>query len=346
MAENARQGPSRGPGGRPKIAAARLAAGLLAAGLLVAGGLAAGWFWFGRGDSRRPAAPVVSAHRLEDIPFNGQRAYEYLKQLCALGRRPSGSPGMAAQQKLLAEHFQRWGGQVRFQRFRVPDPRGGAPVPMANLIVHWHPQSKQRILLCAHYDTLPYPLLDPDDPQGVFVGANDNASGVALLMELAHAVPKLKCNYGIDFVLLDGEEYVFRSTDRFSLGAEYFARQYATEPPPYRYRWGVLLDMIGDRDLQIYQEGYSLWWEDTRPLVHQIWQTARRLAVREFIPQRKYTIRDDHVNLHNIGGIPCIDVIDYDYPFWHTQADTPEQCSALSLAKVGWVVQEWLQSVP
>jgi len=285
--------------------------------------------------------------RLEDIPFNGQRAYEYLKQLCRIGPRPSGSPGMVAQQKLLAEHFRRCGAQVRFQRFTAPapDPRNGRPVPMANLIVHWHPKSKQRILLCAHYDTLPYPMKDPQNPRGVFVGANDNASGVALLMELGHVIPKLDCNYGIDFVLFDAEEYIFQDTDRFFLGSEYFARKYIAEPPPYRYRWGVLLDMVGDRDLRIYQEGHSLWWRDTRPLVVEIWSVARRLGVREFVPRRKYTIRDDHLPLHDIGGIPCIDVIDYEYPQWHTQADVPEQCSALSLAKVGWVIQEWLATV-
>ncbi len=304
------------------------------------------WLLFGPGASPGNGHGAVSDLRLEDIPFNGQRAYKYLKQLCEIGRRPSGSPGMAAQQKLLAEHFQQCGGRVRFQRFRAPDPRDGSPVPMANLIVHWHPQTKRRILLCAHYDTLPYPMLDRDDPQGVFVGANDNASGVALLMELAHVIPKLKCNYGIDFVLLDAEEYIFQDTDRFFLGSEYFARQYVAEPPAYRYRWGVLLDMVGDRDLQLYQEGHSVWWRDTRPLVGQIWEVARRLGVREFIPRRKYAIRDDHLRLHDIGGIPCIDVIDYDYPHWHTRADTPEQCSALSLAKVGWVIQEWLTTVP
>jgi len=216
---------------------------------------------------------------------------------------------------------------------------------MANLIVHWHPKSKQRILLCAHYDTLPYPMKDPQNPRGVFVGANDNASGVALLMELGHVIPKLDCNYGIDFVLFDAEEYIFQDTDRFFLGSEYFARKYIAEPPPYRYRWGVLLDMVGDRDLRIYQEGHSLWWRDTRPLVVEIWSVARRLGVREFVPRRKYTIRDDHLPLHDIGGIPCIDVIDYEYPQWHTQADVPEQCSALSLAKVGWVIQEWLATV-
>ena len=96
-------------------------------------------------------------------------------------------------------------------------------------------------------------------------------------------------------------------------------------------------------DLQIYQERYSTNWKDTKPLVTAIWDTAKRLGVREFIPQKKWEIQDDHLRLHNIGKIPTCDIIDFDYPFWHTTQDLPEKCSALSLAKVGWVIQVWLQ---
>jgi len=288
------------------------------------------------------AGAGMSALRLEEIPFDGARAYEYLKQICALGPRPSGSPGMKAQQELLTEHFTRLGARVRLQRFRARDPRDGSDVPMANLIVEWHPESRQRVLICAHYDTLPYPMLDPVDPRGEFVGANDGASGAALLMALGHDMPRLKAPYGVDFVFFDGEEYIFRTDDPYFLGSEFFATSYVQEPPPYRYRWGVLLDMIGDADLQIYQERQSTWWRDTRPLVEEIWTTARRLGVREFIAQRKHEVRDDHLSLHNIAGIPACVLIDFDYPAWHTRQDTPERCSALSLAKVGWVVREWL----
>ena len=298
----------------------------------------------GRHGPNGSAEAAVSRLRLQDVPFNGARAYEYLEQVCAIGPRPSGSPGMSAQQKLLTGHFQKLGGRVQLQPFRVRHPVDGSIVEMANLIVQWHPQSTRRILLCAHYDTLPFPMLDPVDPKGRFVGANDGASGVAVLMELAHEIPKLGCRYGVDFVLFDGEEFIFSQRHRFFLGSEYFARSYARNPPPFRYRWGVLLDMVGDKDLQIYQERYSMGWKDTRPLVEEIWATARRLGVREFVPTTGYTVRDDHLPLHNIGRIPCCDVIDFDYPPWHTREDTPEQCSALSLAKVGWVIREWLRA--
>jgi hypothetical protein len=316
-----------------------------AIGAAVAGAIV---LWPGRGPDNN-AEGADSRLTLKDIPFDGARAYDYLKKLCAIGPRRSGSPGMTAQQKLLAEHFKKLGGQVEFQRFRIPDPRqplGPPAVPIANIIVRWHPNSKKRILLAAHYDTLPYPLRDPENRQGKFVGANDGASGVAILMELAHEMPKLQTNYGVDFVLLDAEEFMYAENGRFFIGSEYFARQYAGSKLPYRYHWGVLLDMVGDKELQLYQEGHSVSWKDTRPLVESIWATAKRLGVREFIAQKKHTIDDDHLMLHDVGGIPCIDIIDYDYPPWHTQADAPAACSALSLAKVGWVLREWLNSVP
>ena len=318
---------------------------LLAAVILIAGGLAvAAWVFSGDHASDGHAAEAKSALKLDDIPFNGARAYESLKQLCAIGPRPSGSPGMAAQQKLLEEHFQKLGGQVEFQRFRVPHPKDGSPVPMANILIHWQPEIASRILLCAHYDTLPYPMEDKENPLGTFVGANDNASGVAILMELAHDMSTLKSKYGVDFLLLDCEEFRFSRDDRFFLGSEYFARDYARSQPRHPYRWGVLLDMVGDADLQIGQEGNSLWWKDTRPLVEQIWATAARLGVREFIPKKLHDVEDDHLMLHNEGHIPCIDIIDFDYPPWHTQGDTPDKCSPLSLAKVGWVLEEWLKT--
>ncbi len=293
---------------------------------------------------RSDRAPVVSDLRSQDIPFDGERAYGYLKSICELGPRPSGSRGMQRQQALLERHFADLGGRVRWQRFRARHPLDGSPVSMANLIVEWHPRRRERILLCAHYDTRPFPDEDPVNPRGTFVGANDGASGVAVLMGLAHEIHSLQGRLGVDFAFFDAEEFVFRDTDTYFLGSEYFSRAYAGNPPPYRYRHGVLLDMVADADLQIYQERNSVWWPDTKPLVDDIWATAARLGVREFIPQKKYEIRDDHLKLRNIGGIPTCDIIDFDYPYWHTEGDTHERCSALSLAKVGWVVREWLRS--
>ncbi len=291
------------------------------------------------------AAAPASNLKLSDIPFNGAEAYDYLKQLCAIGPRRSGSPGMAVQQKYLVDYFKQLGAKVVPQTFKARHPLTGEPVSMTNLIIQWHPDRKERILLCAHYDTRPFPDRDPHNPRGVFLGANDGASGVAILMELGKSMPKFESRYGVDFVLLDGEELVFGETGTFFLGSEYFASNYVAEPPPYVYKAGVLLDMVGDVDLQIYQERNSLKWKDTKPLVDDIWKTAARLGVKEFVAQPRYEILDDHLKLRNIANIPTCDIIDFDYLPWHTQADDPAHCSALSLAKVGWVIQEWLKSL-
>ena len=328
--------------------ARRLSAQTIFLAVVVVGGcLVVGYIAvFDRGRPRGNAEAAVSRLRLEDIPFNGERAYQYLGQICAIGPRPTGSSGMAAQQKLLTDHFRKLGGQVELQKFRFRHPQDGSPWPGANLIVRWHPESKERILLCTHYDSLPFPLLDRRNPKGTFIGANDGGSGVAVLMELAHEMLRLRCSYGVDFVLFDAEEFIFSRNHPFFVGSEFFAREYVKtkDDRPYKYRWAVLLDMIGDADLQIYQEKNSMGWRDTRPLVEDIWATARRLGVQEFIPRKKYAVSDDHLPLHNIARIPACNIIDFDYPPWHTQGDTIERCSALSLAKVGWVIREWMES--
>jgi len=281
-------------------------------------------------------------------PFDGVRAFRYLEELCDLGPRYSGSSGMQKQQELLVEHFKKLGGQVSLQEFRAKNPLGGT-VDMANIIVQWHPDREERILLAAHYDTRPLPDQDPNPiarEKGVFLGANDGASGTAVLMELAHLMPNLDSKFGVDFVLFDGEELVYQQgRDPYCLGSTWFARQYAAKPPGHKYRWGVLLDMVGDQTLSLYYERQSYVWRDTRPVAVSIWETAKRLGVDEFIPRVGDQVIDDHVPLRNVAKIPTIDIIDFQYPAWHTEADTPRQCSSTSLAKVGWVVYEWLRTV-
>jgi Peptidase family M28 len=259
---------------------------------------------------------------------------------------------MAAQQKLIADHFKKLGGQVSLQEYRERNPQTGGAVPMANMLVQWHPDRKERILLATHYDTRPLPDEDRENPKGTFIGANDGASGVALFMELAKWMPKLDSKYGVDFILLDGEEFVFRKNrgwndrgDPMFLGAAHFAERYVNEPPPYKYRWCVLLDMIANEQLQLYKEGNSVAWRDTRPLVDDIWRVGQKLGVREFIPRVKDDIEDDHLMLHDIGKIPTCDIIDFRgyLRYWHTEQDTPAHCSPLALAKVGWVMLEWLK---
>ena len=285
---------------------------------------------------------------LRDIPFNGQRAFDYLETICAIGPRCTGSEGMARQQKMLTDHFKQFDCQIERQEFTYNHPIEGTPVPGCNLIVRWEPSRPRRILLCTHYDSLPFPLMDPKDPKGRFIGANDSGSGTALFMELGHSMTTIlnqnQTDFGVDFVFLDAEEFLFEPNGRFFVGSEFFAQQYAANTQrTWKYEQGVLLDMIADADLQIYYDRTSMSWRESAPIARAVWKTAKELGVKEFIASPKYEVRDDHVMIRNLGGIPCVDVIDFDYPSWHTIQDVPANCSAVSLAKVGWVIQEWLK---
>jgi hypothetical protein len=286
--------------------------------------------------------------RSEEAAVSGDRAMRHLVELCDLGPRPSGSAAMQRQRELLAAHFRAAGARVEGQAFQVRDRRTGQPVPMENLIVTWHPDRRERVLLGAHYDTRPFPDSDPVDPQGRFVGANDGASGTALLMELARFMPGLEGPDGVDFVLFDAEEYVFGVGDPYCLGSNFFARQYAaaqaTGKPPHRYACAVVLDMVADKDLEIWQERNSVAWPETRPIVEEIWDVAGRLGEKRFVSRPRHAVEDDHMPLRMIGRIPACDVIDFDYPQWHTTADTPEHCAPESLEAVGRVILEWLRT--
>src|SRR5437762_2418321 len=149
-------------------------------------------------------------------PIDGRRAYGYLKQICDIGPRIAGSEANARQRKLVAEHFTKRGGTVREQPFRAEHPLTGRRVDMVNLIGSWHPDRLQRVVIGAHYDTRPHPDQE-DDPERrklPFLGANDGASGVALLMEIAHHLDKLETSWGVDLVLFDGEELVYGDEPR------------------------------------------------------------------------------------------------------------------------------------
>ena len=278
---------------------------------------------------------------------DAKRAFGYLSQICDLGSRTSGTDGMLRQQELLEEHFTTLGGDVKYQSFDTVHPVSGAPVRLANMIVSWHPAATERVLVCCHYDTRPYPDRDPLPANRTkpFIGANDGGSGVALLMELGHHISQIDPTYGVDFVFFDAEELVYQVTGgKYFIGSEHFATEYRDNPPEHRYVCGVLVDMVGDKDLQLFQEKYSLSYAPD--VTRSIWALAARLRVREFIPRRKHEVRDDHLPLNQIAGIPTCDIIDFDYPHWHTRNDIPAACSGESLTKVGRVLLTWLQEVP
>jgi hypothetical protein len=320
---------------RPWYAAAVI--GLFAAGLALISLIGK------RGPSIDTESAAAAEARYAQIPFDGRAAMADLERLCALGPRPSGSEAMQRQQTLLVEHFQALGAQVTRQSFRVRHPQTGAPVEMANLVVEWFPETKERYLLCAHYDTRPFPDRDPVRPQGRFVGANDGASGTAVLMELGRHMKHLRGRRGVDFVLFDGEELVYAENDPYFLGSTHFAQTLRAAPPAHRYRAGLLLDMVGDAYLTIRREPISMRY--ARFVLDEVWNAALRLGVREFdYRPLAVDVRDDHVPLNEIARIPTADLIDFEYPHWHTEGDLPDKCSAQSLEKVGRVVYEWLRT--
>jgi hypothetical protein len=310
----------------------------------------------GTGQIQLPAQNQRASDRLQDPKstpakaadkFNQDFAFSHLEAICEIGPRISATAGMVAQQKLLQSHFESVGGSVTYQRFNVNDPRTGNLAELQNMIVRWHPEREKRLMFCCHYDTRPFPDRDPVNPQGVFIGANDGGSGAALLCELGRHIQNMEGPYGIDFVFFDGEEFVFLAKrDPMFLGSQFFANQYAAGRHDVKYVYAILVDMIGDADLQLPLETNSLKY--ARKLTRSIWDVARQLKVREFMIKKGHAVRDDHLPLNEIAGIPTCDIIDFDYPnprfrnqYWHTTQDTIDKCSADSLGKVGMVLLEW-----
>jgi len=316
---------------------------IMVAVLAVVIGIAVFVAMWGR-DSGPPAASLTIPP-----PYRADRAEAYLRQICDFGPRPSGSAAMLQQQEFLENYFTKAGAEVEMQAFKQRDPNTGAGIEMVNIIARFNPDAKQRYLLCAHYDTRPFPDRDPVNPRGVFVGANDGASGVAALMELAHHVDSLPPSIGVDMVMFDGEELVYQERrDSYFLGSTYFAQNYINSQPKKPYIAGVLLDMVGDRELRIYYERNS--WNYARDVCKSVFETAEMLEVDAFVPRVRHDIRDDHLPLNEIAKIPTIDIIDFDYPrpgigapqYWHTTQDTPENCSGHSIATVVYVIHQWL----
>ena len=328
----------------PKGGAFLLLGFLALAAVLLLVAIGGGVFDRGPGQTESPSIRAIPA------AYDSDRAFGYLQQLCDLGPRPSGSDAMVRQQQMLQKFFTNRGAAVTMQTFDIRHPEDGSDVALANLIASWHPERSKRYLLCAHYDTRPFPDQDRLNRRGIFIGANDGASGTAALMELAHQMNELPQDVGVDIVLFDGEEFVWQQgRDDYFLGSTFFARKYIASPPAIPYQAGILLDMIGDRELTIYYEQNSLRY--ARDVVKSIWRTADNLGVRAFVPRARHTIDDDHIPLNKIAGIPTVDLIDFDYPrvgigapsYWHTEQDIPENCSGDSLAAVVWVVHQWLK---
>ncbi len=309
--------------------------------------------------SRNTVATLSSPTDEKD--FDGERAMKVLEQIVALGPRKSGSPAMKKQQDMLTEHFKELGADVQLQEFPYTPPSRGKRTTIRNLIVVWNPNASHRILICTHYDTRPYSDQDSTNKRGIMPGANDGASGAALLYELGRQMQALKnAPIGVDFVFFDAEEYVFNNrqtagdrADPLFVGSAQFANEYNLRRNKgqlsFVYDCGVLLDMIGDKHLDLYFEQNSMNNPTAKQTAEEIWSIAQTMGFAEFHSEIKHDIRDDHIMLNTVG-IPTCDIIDFDYPdltnsnlYWHTQQDTPDKCSAESLTKVGSVLLAWIK---
>jgi glutaminyl-peptide cyclotransferase len=276
-------------------------------------------------------------------PFDGNRAIKYLRTICDIGPRVSDTDNMRKQQKLLQEHFEKLGAEVRLQKFTGTQPSRKGKFDLTNMIIRWPSESKRRVILAGHYDTRPIADQEPrrKDWDRTFLSANDGTSTVAFFMELAHHMKELNLKVGIDFVLFDAEEYIFEpGRDQFFLGSEYFAKEYASTKNEFKYTAGILLDLFAGKNAQFPVEQNSHLFAGD--VAESIWKQAKELGVNEFIWEQGYRLEDDHLALNRVG-IPTVDIIDFDYKHWHRLSDTPEQCSPDKMISVSKVITVWLQ---
>jgi len=266
--------------------------------------------------------------------FDGKRAFADLEKQCSFGPRVAGSESHRQTGKYLFDTLKETTSVCRLQQFAVFDSIARTERVMFNIIASYYPKSDRRIMLCAHWDSRPYSDNDPDSAKInlPIPGANDGASGVALLLEVGRILKDHEPQVGIDIVLFDGEDYGREDwMGGWFLGSRYFASALRG----YRPRAAILVDMIGYSDIRIYREAISERYAGD--LNDYIWKIAAEINASSFENSVKDTVSDDHVPLLS-AGIKAIDIIDLGYPYWHTQQDTPDKCSAESLAEVGRVI--------
>lgn len=217
-------------------------------------------------------------------------------------------------------------------------------MPMNNVVgeINWK-DAETRVALFAHWDTRP--TADQEEDPAIrrkpILGANDGASGVAVLLELARVLKAhpLDKKIGVRIVLIDGED-LGPGSDEMYLGAKVYAKSAAP-----RGDYGILLDMIGDKDLRVPMEPNSLYLAER--LTRAIYAHAKDVGLSDTFPavEYKWAIEDDHLPLI-AAGLPTVDLIDFDYEHWHKTTDTPDKCSPESLGKVGKLLETWLRKSP
>jgi len=285
--------------------------------------------------------------QIEQINFDGDAAFNYLQKQCDFGPRNPGSRGYLECKNYLIKNLNDFADTVFTQPFSYTELRENNTFELENIIAQFKVDSDKHILLGAHWDTRPWADQDanPENRGTPILGANDGASGVAVLLELAKMFGENRPPVNISIVLFDGEDMgVHNNNESFARGSQYFAKNLPISKPDY----GIIIDMIGDKNLTIPIERKS--YRVAPNLVNELWQLAEKLQLPAFQNRLGYEIYDDHVPLWDFASIPAIDLIDMNYPnqrinYWHTLNDLPENCSPQSLKQVGTLLINHIYSL-
>lgn len=279
--------------------------------------------------------------------FNADSAYIYLQEQCDFGSRTMNSVAHDKCEKWIIQKFEQYGCKVTTQKATL-NGYDGTPLRSTNIMASYNPEATTRIMFCAHWDCRPWADNDPDSTNWhkPIIAANDAASGVGVMIELARILKGSGLELGVDFICFDAEDYGtpqwFEGEDpgdTWALGAQYFANNL---PEGYAPRYGILLDMVGGVGAKFYREGMSMQYAPA--IVKKVWNAARQVGYGSYFPKDDGgMITDDHIPVNQTANIPCIDVIPY-YPdcaqssfgpTWHTIADNMDNIDKNTLKAVG-----------
>ena len=269
--------------------------------------------------------------------------WNYLETLCAFGPRNPGSEGYRETLNLIRKVGEKYADQVVEQPFLVRTPEGTQA--MTNLEFRFHgTQGGAPILIGAHFDTRPFADEDPDpaNRSEPILGANDGGSGTAILLGLAQYLNQHPVTRPVHLVFFDGEDFGAKGSGLNLLGSTYYAQELAKKERAKWPYWVLVIDMVGDKDLQIFKETHSL--KGSSSFLDKIYAVARDQGVKSLKEETKYTIFDDHYPFHQMG-IPSTVLIDFDYPHWHTLRDTLDKCSIESMISIFSVVVKTIEDI-
>jgi len=286
-----------------------------------------------KGDAKEGSAALRNAASTT-TGFSGSAAYNYAKAQVDFGPRVPGTPAAKQAGDWIIRQMRARADTVIVQSFTYTTA-DGKKLPLRNILARFRPDLKERVLYVTHWDSRPVSESAATEPERKLPvpGANDGASGVGMFVALADVLRKTKPNVGVDLLFTDGEDYGQFGPPEVDvlIGSKYFATHLPS--PDYKPLYGVLWDMIGDKDLRIPYEMYS--FQRAPEVVSRVWQAAADLGYGDiFVQESGGEVNDDHVPLLN-AGLRVIDVIDLTYPPHHTPQDTMDKISAKSLATVG-----------